>query len=253
MLDRTAIDALATHDDISAMGFSNVNLTDEAIALLGFQRTKTIGIASRKAWMAGDRGPLLSEARKRRDEIFESALLEAYCEYLPVKQYLDKTECKPKSVIDIGCGQAIPALFLQRDFKPRFTLVDIEQTDDQYHAWADSGSGYASLADAKALLHDNGAARTKVKTINPRQKPDMLIGAKADLLTSFYSCGFHYPVDEYSDLMTQVVKDGGLVLLDLRKRYFKRRPDALNDILKVGEMTVIFEDIRSKRVVISGR
>ena len=80
MLDRTAIDALATHDDISAMGFSNLNLTDEAIALLGFQRTKTIGIASRKAWMAGDRGPLLSEARKRRDEIFESALLEAYCE-----------------------------------------------------------------------------------------------------------------------------------------------------------------------------
>ncbi|MEO3416141.1 hypothetical protein AAFO92_15930 [Roseovarius sp. CAU 1744] len=252
MFDRNTIDKLATHDDIAAMGFSNSALSDEAIALLGFQRTKTISPRSRKAWMAGDRDPLLAEARSRRDEIFESAIHEAYCEYVPVQRYLNKVGFEPRSVIDIGCGQAVPDLFLQRDFKPRFTLVDIEETTEQYHAWADSGSGYASLVDAKAMLHDNGSAQNNVKTINPKQKPEMLTDASADMLISFYSCGFHYPVDEYSDLITRVIKGGGLVFLDLRKRYFNRRPEPLDKVLSLGEMTVVFDDKRSNRVVIAG-
>lgn len=250
MLDRIAIDQYASDDDIPSLGFKTGGLSDKAVALIGFQRTKTISPRSRKAYMAGDPAPLLHEVSERRDAILTGALREAACEYQPLKAHLEDIDFKPKSVIDIGCGQAIPDLFLHRDFKPRFTLVDIEQTDDLYHNWAGQGSGYASLACAKALLHDNGAAKTKVTAINPVKDPAAMEGLKADMLISFYSCGFHYPIDDYADLMLRTITGGGLVCLDLRKRYLRRRPDPLARLLDASTMTELYEDARSFRVVL---
>ena len=250
MLDRTVIDTLADPGDLDALGLSSTGMSDDAIALLGFQRTKQISKQSRKSWEAGNPVPLRQEARARRDEIFAGALLECYREYLPVRDYLSAHGITPKRVIDIGCGQALPDLFFMKDFKPFFTLVDIEQTADQYHMWADSGAGYASLEDARALLHANGAAKTKVKTINPTKTPEAMTGLGADLLFSFYSCGFHYPVDDYAELMIETIGTGGLVCLDLRKRYLRRRPETLDKVLTAGRMDVIYDDARSQRVAI---
>ncbi|SHL38629.1 hypothetical protein SAMN05443432_101330 [Roseovarius litoreus] len=250
MLDRITVDEYLTEADITALGFKTRSLSDRAVALIGFQRTKTISPRSRKTYMAGDPAPLLQEVGERRDAILTGALREAACEYQPVKAHLDAIDFKPKSVIDIGCGQAIPDLFFQRDYKPRFTLVDIEQTDELYHNWAGAGSGYASLPCAKELLHDNGAAKTKVTTINPLKDPAAMEGLKADMLISFYSCGFHYPVDAYADLMIDTITDGGVVCLDLRKRYLRRRPEPLARVLDAGTMTELFEDPRSFRVVL---
>ncbi|EDM70544.1 hypothetical protein RAZWK3B_05347 [Roseobacter sp. AzwK-3b] len=250
MLDRIAIDEFLTDADITALGFKTRSLSDRAVALIGFQRTKTISPRSRKSYMAGDPAPLLQEVSERREAILTGALREAACEHQPVKAYLKDIGLRPKSMIDIGCGQAIPDLFFQRDYKPRFTLVDIEQTDDLYHNWAGQGSGYASLDCAKALLHDNGAAKSKVTAINPLKDPAAMEGLKADMLISFYSCGFHYPVDDYADLMVQTITDGGVVCLDLRKRYLRRRPEPLARVLDAGTMTELFEDPRSFRVVL---
>lgn len=250
MLDRDAVDTLATTQDIDKYKFSSQAISDDAIALLGFQRTKQISPKARKSWEAGNPVPLRQEVSARRDEIFNGALLECYREYLPVREYLNAHGIAPKSLIDIGCGQAIPDLFFHHDFKPRFTLVDIEQTTEQYHFWADSSAGYASLEDARALLHGNGAAKTKVNTINPTKDPNALDGLSADMLISFYSCGFHYPVDEYADLMISTIQVGGVVCLDLRKRYLRRAPPALQAVLDAAQMEVIYDDKRSKRVML---
>ena len=252
MLDRTAVEALATPQDVAHLAFKTDGLSDHDVALIGVQRTKNISALSRKAYMDGDAAPLMQEAATRRDDILNGALVEIACEYHPVKTYLDTQGIKPKSLIDIGCGHALPDLFFQRDFKPRFTLVDIEHTDDQYHGWADSGSGYASLAAAKALLHANGAAKTKVATLNPLKEPGKLPGLSADMVHSFYSCGFHYPVDDYADLMVQTLENGGVICLDLRKRYLRRRPEPLARVLDAGKVHQLFEDPRSFRVMVQG-
>lgn len=250
MLTRETLDAQAAQDTPPA--FSAGPVSDEAIALLGYQRTKQISPKSRKSWEAGNPVPLRQEARARRDVIFAGALAEMYAEYLPLRTYLNEHGITPKSVIDIGCGQALPDLFLHHDFKPRFTLVDIEQTDDQYHNWASSGAGYASLDQAAALLHGNGVAKTKVKPINPRKTPEAMDGLRADMLISFYSCGFHYPVDDYADLMVATLEAGGTVCLDLRKRYLRRNPDALARVMAAGQRTDLYEDPRSFRVALRG-
>lgn len=250
MLTRDTLDAHAAQDTPPA--FTSAPVSDEAIALLGYQRTKQISPKSRKAWEAGNPVPLRQEARDRRDTIFAGALAEMWAEYLPLRSYLQEHGIKPKSVIDIGCGQALPDLFLHHDFKPRFTLVDIEQTDDQYHNWAGSGAGYASLDQAAALLHGNGVATTKVRPINPLKTPEEMKGLKADMLISFYSCGFHYPVDDYAELMIAVLQAGGTVCLDLRKRYLRRTPAPLARVLDAGRRVDLYEDPRSFRVALTG-
>ncbi len=247
--DRQIITELANREDLAKLGFTADSLTGFDLALLGYQRTKHISKGARLAWQDGDHAPLLQEVRQRGQEIFDGALLDAYREYIPLREFLRLRRRTPKSVIDIGCGQAVPDLFLQRDFKPRFTLVDIEETQEQFHFWAEKGSGYASLDSAQALLCGNGAAKNHVRTLNPLKEPGTLETLSADLVTSFYSCGFHYPVGEYLEIMLDTLNDGGLVCLDMRGHYLKRMPDELKQLEEAGGMTVLFEDRRAKRVI----
>ncbi|MGV6804348.1 MAG: hypothetical protein ACWA49_09085 [Ruegeria sp.] len=253
MLDRPTLETLATEQDVQALGFSNSVLPDEAIALIGFQRTKQISKQAREAWMGGDRAPLLAEARSRRDQIFSGALLEIYKEHIPLRRFLDDRDLRPGSVIDIGCGQALPTLFLLRDLAPDLTLVDIEHTEDQYHAWARSGSGYSNLSHARDLLIHNGAAPHRIETLNPTKTPERLSDLTGELVTSFYSCGFHYPVDDYADLMVRTLEKGGVVCLDLRKRYHRRMPVGLDRVLSAGEVVTLYDDARSIRVAVAGK
>lgn len=250
MLDRTQIDLLASGEEIRCLNLSDRALSHDAIVLLGFQRTKQISRKSRLAWKEGNPVPLQREALLRRRDIFEGALLEIYQEYMPLRQFLTDNDLRPSNIIDIGCGQALNDLFLHKDFEPHFTLVDIEETDDQYHAWSNQGSGYASLDDARALLHDNGVAASKVVTINPRQAPDALIGLEGDLVTSFYSCGFHYPVDTYLPLFLKVLRGGGIVCLDLRNNYVLNHPDSANQLLQAGQAYELYQDDKSRRILL---
>lgn len=252
MLTRDTIDTLAAPRDLAALDMSADSLSVRAIALLGFQRTKQVSKPSRKAWLDGDPRPMEAEAKARRAEIFNGALLEAYREFIPLRDYLFAQDITPRHILDIGCGQAVPDLFLHRAYSPAFTLVDIEETPEQYHLFSASGSGYASLAEARALLVANGAAPDRVATINPRKTPHALTGQDPDMVTSFYSCGFHYPIDDYADLMVDTVADGGVVCLDLRKRYLRRGSDALTQLFEAGTRTDLFEDARSFRVVVRG-
>ncbi len=252
MLDRPTLETLASEQDVQALGFSDSVLPDAAIALLGFQRTKQISKQAREAWMDGDRAPLMAEAAERRSQIFNGALLEICKEHIPLRRFLTEQKIRPGSVVDIGCGQALPTLFLLRDLSADLTLVDIEHTDEQYHSWAGSGSGYSSLSDARDLLVHNGADPDRVHLVNPMKDPGAVAGLRGDLVTSFYSCGFHYPVDDYADLMERTIGAGGTVCLDLRKRYLRRRPAPLDRVLSAGRMVTLYEDPRSFRVVVTG-
>ncbi len=250
MLDRLTVDTLATSEDISEMNFSDAALSHKAVMLLGFQRTKHISRKSRLSWMDGDPGPLNAEAAARRRNIFDGALLDIYQEYLPLRDHLRAYQIRPNTIVDIGCGQALNDLFLHRDYNPHFTLVDIEETPNQYHSWANEGSGYASLASATAMLRDNGVDDVNTVAINPRKEPERLNNLKADLVTSLYSCGFHYPIDEYVPLFLRTLENGGAVCLDLRNNYVKNYPDSAGQLLDAGEVTVLYEEMKAKRIIV---
>jgi len=226
-------------------------ISHRGMMLLGYQRTKQISRRSKLAWEAGNPRPLDAEARARRDEIFDGALEEIRTEYLPLRDALRKRKVPPGSVIDIGCGQAINCALLFRDFGGTYTLVDIEETPGQYHLWNAEGSGYASLDDAAAFLLANGLAKKDLRVINPRKTPDAMSKLKADLVVSSFSCGFHYPVGEYVDLMCDTIAGGGAVMLDLRLRYLNNPDPALTRLLSAGRQEVLLVLPKSHRVLLT--
>lgn len=246
-LDRNAVNSLATLSDLEARQIHFDSIDEYACALLGFQRTKQISKPARTAWQEGNRDVLLAEVIDRRADIVRGAFLEIYQEYLPLKKLLEGAEVA--SVCDIGCGQGINNVFLHLDFAPKFTLVDIEHTDNQYHFWADSGSGYASLEAAKTLLKENGVKASDIKAINPTKTKLDLSKNKFDLVTSLYSCGFHYPIDDYLEVFLSTIENNGIVCLDLRKRYLKRGSDALKALQQAADVTEVYEDARSFRLL----
>ncbi len=250
MLDRAAIDTTPT-DELEALGLRSQSLSDAAVMLMGFQRTKQIDNRARKAWNAGDTAPMAAEVSARRDDIIRGAFAEVWQEYLPMRDYLKAKGLTPTHVADVGSGSAVNDLFLDRDYAPRFTLIDIEETDEQYHGWNALGSGYASLDAAKALLVENGVAEDSVTLINPTRTPDAVAEVSPDLTTSLYSCGFHYPVDDYLELFERTLANGGAVVLDIRGNYWQRKPAPLARLCDAGEVTEIYHDIRSIRIGVS--
>ncbi|MDJ0826710.1 MAG: class I SAM-dependent methyltransferase [Rhodobacter sp.] len=237
-------------EDFDGLKLRYDSIDDRACALLGYQRTKQISRKSRISWEAGDSQPLFSEVKDRKEDIIQGAFLEIYQEYLPLKTALGPR--KIETVCDVGCGQGINNLFLHRDFEPRFTLVDIEETDSQHHLWAEEGSGYASLQSAKSLLVENGCSEEMIETVNPRKASWKPPAKGFDLVTSLYSCGFHYPIDDYVDLFVTTIENGGAVCLDLRQRYLRRGSPALSKLLDSGKAIEVFEAVKSSRMLIQG-
>lgn len=251
MLDRAGISALPT-DELEILDIKTASLSDKAVMFIGFQRTKQISNVAQNAWVAGDAKPMSDEVHARRAEIISGAIQEVWREYIPLREYLTEHGLHPKLVADVGSGAGINDIFLAHDYSPNFILIDIEETKEQYHGWAKSGSGYASLSSAKAWLEENGASSNSIVTINPRNDPDLLRGKIPDLVTSLYSCGFHYPIDEYLPLFLKVVSAGGAVVLDVRGRYWRRKPPALEQLCAAGKVTEIYHDERSVRIAVRG-
>ncbi len=246
-LKRPDIDQIATMSDLDQLDLAYGSVSDAAAALLSYQRTKQISTSAQTAWEQGDKRPILREVKARKNEIIRGAMLEIYQEYLPLRDVLKSR--KIETVCDIGCGQGINDVFLHRDFQPAFTLVDIEQTDAQYHFWSDTGSGYASLAAAEGLLLENGVAPERLRTINPRKTDWPQKGHGFDLVTSFYSCGFHYPVDEYMGLFLDTLETGGAVCVDLRKSYLAETTGGIADLQAAAETTTVYKDRKSLRLM----
>ncbi len=237
--------------ELQEMQISGAAISLQAMMLMGFQRTKQISPQARKAWEAGNASVMQAEVAARRDEIFQRTLEEVFAEYTPLRAALAAAGRHPKTVIDIGCGQALNDAFLVKDFGCAVTLVDIEQTPEQYHSWNGTGSGYASLADAVAFLKGNGA--TAVTAINPLKTPELLQGLKADLVTSLISCGFHYPIGDYADLMVETVEAGGAVVLDLRRRYHDQPDEALTRLIACSQQTEIESPEKKARRILFQR
>ena len=244
-LHRADVEAMADADALAALGLSFESIDDFACALLGYQRTKQISRKARLSWEAGQTDVLLSEVQAKRGSIVSGAALEVYQEYLPLRDALRGREIG--TVCDIGCGQGLNDLFLERDFGPHFTLVDIEETDEQYHLWAEEGAGYASLGATRALLTENGVDPGRIETINPRKADWDQRAGRFDLVTSLFSCGFHYPVDGYIDVFLTTIAGGGAVCLDLRKHYYRKGSVALSQLWEAGAPALVFDDTKSSR------
>jgi len=224
--------------NIDNIDVSNFDHND--VVCIALQRTQhllrfpLVGSPSFIAWLKLSPMLLKIEAKLRRRTILKKTLAEIYAESLIIKKALAG---KPvHSLVDIGCGHGILDLYLALEYQCQVHLVDIEESDDSHHGYAESGSGYASLDAAKAFLMANGVADTSITLSNPTRTELNIEPESVDVFISLLSAGFHYPVQMYIDTIKAGLKPGGVLIFDARHSTGQEASlEGFSDVQSMGE------------------
>jgi len=139
-----------------------------------------------------------------------------------VDQYLNQPI---KNILDIGCGFAWESRFFQQKYNCELYLIDGDNTANlqkpgtaSYGKWnVDSANllFYHGLDYLDQKLKEFGTENYHLIDCNNIQIPENI---KFDLITSWLSCGHHYPVKVYRDLMLKHSHENTRIVLDLRSK-----------------------------------
>ncbi len=128
----------------------------------------------------------------------------------------------PLNILDIGCGLAWESRLFQKKYNCKLWLLDGEPADDTTGmtevGWNTNSSTFAfyhSLDFLNNKLKELGTENYELIDVNNIQFPEDL---KFDLITSFKSCGFHYPATTYKDLILKHSHSNTKIIFDLRTK-----------------------------------
>lgn len=137
-------------------------------------------------------------------------------DFAQIESYLPK---KPAvSVLDIGCGIGGIHPLINTAYKGQvfFTMYDKTQVEDRiWYDFTKAGAFYNDLSKTKAFLVDNGIDSAQIETQEATEHPTF--SRKYDLITSFISWGWHYPLSTYWTEMMTALADDGVLIVDVRK------------------------------------
>lgn len=133
--------------------------------------------------------------------------------------YLDG---KPAHILDIGCGLAWESRMFNEKYGTELYLLDGDYDDNptdqqlvqaRYSNNASQFAFYYKLDFLRNKLDELGTKNYRlVDSNNINIDKDI----KFDLITSWVSCGFHYPVNTYKDLILKHSHVDTRVVMDLR-------------------------------------
>jgi hypothetical protein len=139
--------------------------------------------------------------------------------YRTFQSYIPKRLAR---TLDIGAGMAGINILIHRSAPAASEIWLLDKDGESefwnagYHENASSFSHYNSFTDAIDCLSTNGIEKDRIRTIDISRQPfPREIGF--DLVTSFLSWGFHYPVSTYLDDVYTALTPGGLLVMDIRK------------------------------------
>lgn len=120
-----------------------------------------------------------------------------------------------ENAMDIGCGMAGIDLLISKAYPDaRFALVDLEGNRGPktgYHGSAASFGCYHSFDAVRGFMDENDADPSRFDMVDARGG---LPEGEFDLVMSFLSWGFHYPVETYLDRIK--LSNGGVLIIDIR-------------------------------------
>ena len=134
----------------------------------------------------------------------------------------------PKRILDIGCGLAWESRWFNEKYGSELWLLDGDVSDNadkldsaasgSYHTTPDEFLFYHSLETLDQELKQLNTKNYKLVDCNNINIPE---DVKFDLITSWVSCGFHYPVNTYRDLILKHSTPDTKIIMDLRVIYKK--------------------------------
>jgi SAM-dependent methyltransferase len=131
-------------------------------------------------------------------------------------------DAPPKRILDIGCGLAWESRMFNEKYGTELYLLDGDYDDNpqdrelvqaRYSKDAGRFAFYYKLDFLRDQLDKLGTKDYRLIDSNHVRLPWNI---KFDLITSWVSCGFHYPVNTYRDLILKHSKESTCVVMDLR-------------------------------------
>lgn len=133
-----------------------------------------------------------------------------------------------KRILDIGCGFAETSRILQQRHGCELWLLegDFTTTADR-----DRPSGYGETSTMQFYTPvDRLRAQWDTQGMTYRfvdaNSIDIPSDIQFDLVTSHLSCGFHYPVSTYADVIRRHRTEDCVVAMNIRRKTYDRRTDA---------------------------
>lgn len=208
-----------------ALDTSGIEVPDDALRYLLLQRTDYLALPKRpllfRALRRVSRRPVLDaavdiEAAWRGRAVRRAFNRDMLREYLEIQPHLPR---RALAILDIGCGIGGIDVLLHRHYgTPRLYLVDRnERSQEVRYGFAERGDFYNSFDATRRVLIANGVPEPALRFREVGEECRLDVPEDVDLVISLISWGFHYPVAVYADQVHRLLRDGGRVILDVRK------------------------------------
>ena len=156
-------------------------------------------------------------------------------EYETIKNFLPSNA---SNILDIGCGLAILDIFLaQRYKKSNFFLIDKNKVDLKIkYGFSKNYESYNNLNETNKVLLANNILDKQIFIKNAEEKID--INKKMDLVLSIKSMAFHYPLENYLDLLKRVCTKNTEFIFDISTERYQL--DSLSEYFE--KIDIIYEE-----------
>ena len=169
--------------------------------------------------------------------------LETFEKYLP---------SNVENIMDIGCGLGVLNIFINQKYQnnPNFYLLDKNTVDNKIkYGFSKDYESYNDLNETKNILLKNGLSKEQIYIKNVDQ--EIMIDNKINLVISLKSMGYHYPIENYINLIKKTCSTQTAFIFDVFEEKY-----SLSDVLKYfNDAKIIYEEKSShalKRLYCSG-
>jgi len=129
-------------------------------------------------------------------------------------------ETPPKRILDIGCGGAYHSQWFQEKYNCELWLLEGDSSTTKNRnrkgSWGktEDFEFYETFSDLEEEWLSRGIKYNLVDANNINIPKNI----KFDLVTSYLSCGFHYPAETYKDLIKKHTDEDSVCIMDFRKK-----------------------------------
>jgi SAM-dependent methyltransferase len=152
------------------------------------------------------------------DKISLSVSEMAYKDFNMINPFIPS---ETKNILDIGCGLGLIDVLLY-DYYKNTNLHLLDKTNDISKDTSIRGFNkeyifYNSMDATKEILMTNGVPYDKIYIYETTpENLKQIREKKYELIISLLSCGWHYPIETYVDLIKNTLTKDGILILDIR-------------------------------------
>lgn len=164
-------------------------------------------------------------------------------DYNMIKEYLPS---KVNNVLDIGCGLGLIDIALYHHYNKNANLHLLDKTnsitkDTSVRGFNKEYIFYNSMDATKDTLSSNGVDTNNILLYEADDNSVKELNKNSfDLILSLLSCGWHYSIETYVDLIKNTLSDNGILILDIRHNtgqleYAMEHFDLIHTIINTAE------------------